>query len=185
MSMGLETVVNDVMDAAQAEVSKMDSEADAEVSLILEEARQNAKRIMGERLAKAEDDIKKIRQQELSSANLEVKRTLLNARKELLDKVYVQSVDAISNLSPEKNEEILKALISKYEANGAKIYSNTRSEKLVKKLSSLEYAGNIDCIGGVIIENEDGTVKLDYTYDVILKSVNEQLLKKTSDTLFG
>ncbi len=183
--MGLETVVNDVMDAAQAEVSKMDSEANAEVSLILEEARQNAKKIMGERLAKAEDDIKKIRQQELSSANLEVKRTLLNARKELLDKVYVQSVDVISNLSPEKNEEFLKVLISKYETNGTKIYSNTESEKLVKKLSSLEYAGNIDCIGGVIIENEDGTVKLDYTYDVILKSVNEQLLKKTSDTLFG
>lgn len=183
--MGLETVVNDIMDAAQAEVSQMDSEADAEASLILEEARQNAKRIMGERLAKAEDDIKKIRQQELSSANLEVKRTLLNARKELLDKVYVQSVDAISNLSPEKNEEILKVLISKYEANGAKIYSNTGSERIVKKLSSLKYAGNIDCIGGIIIENEDGTVKLDYTYDVILKSVNEQLLKKTSDTLFG
>ncbi|MDY0386328.1 MAG: V-type ATP synthase subunit E [Methanolobus sp.] len=183
--MGLETVVNDVMDAAQAEVSQMDSKADAEVSQILEEARQNAKKIMGERLAKAEDDIKKIRQQELSSANLEVKRTLLNARKELLDKVYVQSIDAISNLSPKKNEAFLKALINKHEANGIKIYSNTGSEKLVKKLSSLEYAGNIDCIGGVVIENEDGTVKLDYTYDVILKGVNEQLLKKTSDTLFG
>ncbi|MDI3486087.1 MAG: V/A-type H+/Na+-transporting ATPase subunit, partial [Methanolobus sp.] len=79
--MGLETVVKDIMDAAQAEVSKLDSEADAEVALILDEAKQNAKRIMGERLAKAEDDIKKIRQQEISSANLEVKRTLLNARK--------------------------------------------------------------------------------------------------------
>ena len=183
--MGLETVVKDIMDAAQAEVSKMDSEADAEVALILDEAKQNAKRIMGERLAKAEDDIKKIRQQEISSANLEVKRTLLNARKEILEKVYVQAVETISEFSPEKNETLLKELITTYEANGSKIYSNAASEEIVKKLSSLEYAGNIDCLGGVVIENEDGTIRLDYTYDVILKSVNERLLKQTSDILFG
>jgi V/A-type H+-transporting ATPase subunit E len=183
--MGLETVVKDIMDAAQAEVSKLDSEADAEVSLILEEAKQNAKKIMGESLAKAEDDIKKIRQQEISSANLDVKRTLLNARKEILEKVYVQAVETISAFSPEKNEELLKSLIDNYGSNGTKIYSNMESEEIVKKLSSLEYAGNIDCLGGVVIENEDGTIRLDYTYDVILKSVNERLLKQTSDILFG
>ncbi len=183
--MGLETVVTEIMDAAQAEVSRLDSEADAEVSLILDEAKQNAKKIMGERLAKAEDDIKKIRQQELSSANLEVKRTLLNARKEILEKVYVQAVETISAFSPEKNEELLKELIDQYGSNGTRIYSNSGSEEIVKNLSSLEYAGNIDCLGGVVIENEDGTIRLDYTYDVILKSVNERLLKQTSDILFG
>ncbi|WP_292469071.1 V-type ATP synthase subunit E [Methanolobus sp.] len=183
--MGLETVVKDIMDAAKADVSKTDSEAEAEVSLILDEAKQNAKRIMGERLAKAEDDIKKVRKQEISSANLEVKRTLLNARKEVLEKVYVQAVETISAFSPEKNEELLKELITKNESNGSRIYSNAESEELVKKLSSLEYAGNINCLGGVIIENEDATIRLDYTYDVILKSVNERLLKQTSDTLFG
>ncbi|MCD4704024.1 MAG: hypothetical protein K8R64_07010 [Methanosarcinaceae archaeon] len=56
---------------------------------------------------------------------------------------------------------------------------------MVKKLSSLEYAGNIDCIGGVVIENEDGTIRLDYRYDVILKNVYEHSLKNTSEILFG
>ncbi|WP_406656785.1 V-type ATP synthase subunit E [Methanolobus sp. ZRKC2] len=183
--MGLETVVKDIMDAAQAEVAQLDSEADAEVSQIIDEAKQSAKKIMGESLAKAEDDIKKIRQQEISSANLEVKRTLLNARKEVLEKVYTQAEESITAFSPEKNKELLKSLIEKYEASGKKIYSNAGSEEIVKELSSLEYAGNIECLGGVIIENEDGTVRLDYTYDVILKSVNEQLLRQTSDILFG
>ncbi|WP_406671182.1 V-type ATP synthase subunit E [Methanolobus sp. ZRKC4] len=183
--MGLETVVKDIMDAAQAEVAQLDSEADAEVSQIIDEAKQSAKKIMGESLAKAEDDIKKIRQQEISSANLEVKRTLLNARKEVLEKVYTQAEESISTFSPEKNEELLKSLIESYESSGNRIYSDAGSEEIVKKLSSLEYAGNIECLGGVIIENEDGTVRLDYTYDVILKSVNEQLLRQTSDILFG
>lgn len=183
--MGLEIVVKDIMDSAKAEVSKLEREADAEASLILEDARQNAKKIIGERLAKAEDDIQKMRQQEVSSANLEVKRTLLNARKELLEDVYTRAERSISAFSSEKNEELLRSIIKNNEASGKRIYSNAASEKIVKKLSSLEYAGNIDCLGGVVIENEDGTVRLDYTYDVILKGVNEQLLKQTSDILFG
>ena len=183
--MGLETVVKDIMDAAQAEVTQLDSEADAEATAILDEAKQSAKKIMGESLAKAEDDIKKIRQQEISSANLEVKRTLLNARKDVLEKVYTQTEESIAAFSPEKNKELLTALLEKYGASGKRIYSNAESEEIVKELSSLEYAGNIECLGGVIIENEDGTVRLDYTYDVILKSVNEQLLRQTSDILFG
>lgn len=183
--MGLEIVVKDIMDAAQAEVARLNREADAEASLILEDARQNAKKIVGERLAKAEDDIRKMRQQETSSANLEVKRTLLNARKELLEDVYARAEKSIAAFSPEKNRELLKSIIEKNEASGKRIYSNAASENLVRELTSLEYAGNIDCLGGVVIENEDGTVRLDYTYDVILRSVSEQLLKQTSDILFG
>lgn len=183
--MGLETVVKDIMDVAQAEVSRINAEADAEASNISDEARQSAKKIMGNKLAQAEDDIKKLRQQEISSANLEVKRTLLNARKEVLDKVYSQSADLIANMSASKNKELLKAIIDKYQGNGAKIYSNKDSEKLVTKLSSLTYAGNIDCIGGVVIENEDSTIRLDYTYDIILESVNDKSMKQISDILFG
>lgn len=183
--MGLETVVKDIMDAAEAEVAQLNREADAEATLILDEAKQNAKKIMGERLAKAEDDIAKLWQQETSSANLEVKRTLLNARKEVLEEVYTQAEENIAAFSPEKNRELLKSLIENNEASGKRIYSNAESEEIVKELSSLEYAGNIECLGGVIIENEDGTVRLDYTYDGILKSVNEQLLRQTSDILFG
>ncbi|MDO9518101.1 MAG: V-type ATP synthase subunit E [Methanosarcinaceae archaeon] len=183
--MGLETVVKDIMDVANTEASKINGEADAEVSSILDEARQNAKKIMGDRLVKVEDDIKKLRQQEISSANLEVKRTMLNARKEVLDKVYSQSIEIIKDLPSSKNEELLKAIIDKYQGSGAKIYSNKDSEKLVKKLSSLIYAGNIDCIGGVVIENEDSTIRLDYTYDVILDSLNDNSMKQISDILFG
>ncbi|MCL7410933.1 MAG: V-type ATP synthase subunit E [Methanosarcinaceae archaeon] len=183
--MGLETVVKDITDVAQAEVSRINAQADAEVSKILDEARHEAKKIMDNRLAKSEDDIKKLRQQEISSANLEVKRTMLNARKEVLDEVYSQSAVQIANLPASKNEELLKAIIDKHQVNGAKIYSNKDSKKLVEKLSSLTYAGNIDCIGGVVIENEDSTIRLDYTYDIILDSVNDKSMKQISDILFG
>lgn len=183
--MGLETVVKDILDVAQNEKSEINAGADAEVSRIIDEARQTAKKIMGESLSKAEDDIKKIRQQEISSSNLEVKRAILNARKEVLENVYQQVVEKIATLSPSKNEELLKTIIEKQQGNGSRIYSNRDSEDIVKRLSSLEYAGNIECIGGVVIENEDGTIRLDYTYDLLLRNVNDQSLKQLSGILFG
>jgi V/A-type H+-transporting ATPase subunit E len=84
-----------------------------------------------------------------------------------------------------KAEKLLSVLIEKYKADGVRIYSNKNSEAIVKKLSSLSYAGNIDSIGGVVQENKDGTVRLDFTYDSILKNVYERSLKQISDILHG
>jgi V/A-type H+/Na+-transporting ATPase subunit E len=141
--------------------------------------------MLGDSLAKVEEDLQKLHQQVISSANLEVKRITLNKRKELLDNVYSQTVESIKSMPASKNEKLLKHIIDKYEASGDKIYSSKASEETVRKLSSLTYAGNIDCIGGVVLENEDGTVRLDYTYDSILKNVYERSLKQISDILYG
>jgi len=84
-----------------------------------------------------------------------------------------------------KKEELLKNIINKYEASGARVYSSKDSEDIVKKLTSLSYAGNLDAIGGIVLENEDGTVRLDFTYDSILKNVYERSLKQISDILYG
>jgi V/A-type H+-transporting ATPase subunit E len=110
---------------------------------------------------------------------------MLNARKEVLEKVYNQAFNEIAGLPADKQEKLLKNIIESHESEGTRIYSNKESEDMVKKLSSLEYAGNIDCVGGVVIESEDGSIRLDYTYDEILDSVYEQNLKQISDILFG
>ncbi|AAM07503.1 TPA: V-type ATP synthase subunit E [Methanosarcina acetivorans] len=183
--MGLEIVIKDIQEGARAEVSRINTEADAKASEITNEAKEVQKKMLGDSLAKVEEDLQKLHQQVISSANLEVKRITLNKRKELLDNVYSQTVESIKSMPASKNEKLLKHIIDKYEASGDKIYSSKASEETVRKLSSLTYAGNIDCIGGVVLENEDGTVRLDYTYDSILKNVYERSLKQISDILYG
>jgi V/A-type H+/Na+-transporting ATPase subunit E len=183
--MGLDIVVKDIQEGARAEVSRIKAEGDAKASEILNEAKEVQKKMLGDSLAKAEEDLQNLHQQVISSANLEVKRITLNKRKDLLDKVYSQSVESIKSMPASKKEELLKHIINKYEASGARIYSSKASEETVKKLSSLTYAGNIDSIGGVVLENEDRTVRLDFTYDSILKNVYERSLKQISDILYG
>ena len=183
--MGLDIVLRDIQSGAQAEVSTIKAEADTKVSEILNEAKDALKKMLGDSLAQAEEDLKKLHQQVISSANLEVKRIRLNKRKELLDQVYNNMFESIKSMPASKAEKLLSALIEKHKADGVRIYSNKNSETIVKKLSSLSYAGNINSIGGIVQENEDGTVRLDFTYDSILKNVYERSLKQISDILHG
>ena len=183
--MGLEIVLNDITEGAREDVRRINSEADSVSNLIIGEARQASKEALGSRLAEVEEKLEQQRQQVLSSANLEVKRIVLNKRKALLDQIYDQALEQVKELPADKNEDYLKALIKANEKDGHTIYSNKASEKIVKKASSLEYGGNIDCIGGIVIENENGTIRLDFTYDLILKNAYDRSLKAISDILNG
>jgi Archaeal/vacuolar-type H+-ATPase subunit E len=183
--MGLEIVLNDITEGAKEDVRRINDEAESVSNLIIGEARQASKEALGSRLADVEAKLEQQRQQVLSSANLEVKRIVLNKRKALLDQIYDQALEQVRELPADKNEEYLKALIVANEKDGHRIYSNKDSEKIVKKASSLEYGGNIDCIGGIVIENENGTIRLDFTYDLILKNSYDRSLKAISDILNG
>ena len=92
--MGLDIVIKDIQSGAQTEVSKIKAEADAKVSEILNEARDAQKKMLGDNLAQAEEDLKNLHQQVISSANLEVKRVRLNKRKDILDQVYDKTLES-------------------------------------------------------------------------------------------
>ena len=130
--MGLEIVVKDIQEGARAEVSRIKAEGDAKASEIINEAKEIQKKTLGDSLAKAEEDLQSLHQQVISSANLEVKRITLNKRKELLDTVYNQTVENIKSMPASKKEELLKSILDKYEASGARAYSFKESDELVK-----------------------------------------------------
>jgi V/A-type H+-transporting ATPase subunit E len=183
--MGLENVVNDILEQARAEVSTVNSEADVETAAIINAANEEKKKMVEIRQAEIDARIEIMHKQEMSSAHLEIKRATLNAKKAVLDKVFQSAKDAISSMPSEKNVTLLKAILDKYGTSGTRVYSNGRDAKLVQEMTDLTYMDEIDCIGGIIIENDDGTVRLDYTFDTILNNVSEQTLKQISDILFG
>jgi V/A-type H+-transporting ATPase subunit E len=183
--MGLDAIFEEIKAKGRAEADRINGETSQEVSKIIADAQASAAKIKAAREETVKKEIDRMRQQELSSANLEVKKLRLNARKEILDEVYESAKDSISKLTSEKNQIILKLIIEKNESGNSKIFSRGKDKTTVKKMTKLEFAGEIDCIGGVVIENKDGTEVLDFRYDMILKNVNEQSLKQVSDILFG
>lgn len=180
--MGLEIVLKEIEVSINNEIMLINSEALKKSEEIIEEARKQVRESLGSQLANIEEHILKKQQQIISSSNLEVKRLQLNKKRELLDLVYSKTVETINSMT-QTNEKLLEELIKKHESSGSKIYSNKKTEHIVRKLSKLHYAGTIDCICGIVIENEDGSIKEDYTYDLILKNVYERSLKAISEIL--
>ncbi|MCK4459607.1 MAG: V-type ATP synthase subunit E [Methanosarcinales archaeon] len=182
--MGLENVVSDILKSAQDEVSAITAERDSEVSKIIEEAKRRGERITGEMVASAEAEAGRISKQELSGANLEVRRMILNMRKEILDETYRQALKRIRELD---SASLLRSLINAQSGDATRVYSSQQDRPTVEQLCtdrSINYAGDIDCIGGILLETDDRTVRLDYTFDTIMDEVSERSMKRVSQILF-
>ncbi len=180
--MGLEVVVKDVLARGEAEATRIKQEGVDEANAIIAGAENTARQLLDEKREQAVELIERRRNREISSANLEVKRAILNAKKELLDKVYDEAVGVLASLPESERETIIKKLLES-QTESTRVFSNTNDESLVKRISRLEYGGTIPCSGGIMLENEDGTVIRDLTFDTLLKSVREKSLKQLREIL--
>jgi V/A-type H+-transporting ATPase subunit E len=132
--------------------------------------------------------------QDVSAANLLVKRELLNTQKALLDQVYETTRKDIAALPESFHREAIKKLLTeaKKEIPAGTIYCNARDVAAAKAViaENPDFAGfklgepvNID--GGLLIEGAGAELQIDYSYRTFLSKVWESGLKDASDILFG
>jgi V/A-type H+-transporting ATPase subunit E len=141
--MGLDTIVNDILEKARTESEAILNDANAEADKIIAAAQAKSSKHREEQEEAARREVERLKQQEISGANLEVKRAVLNARKDLLDEVYRQAVERLQNLPVDKQSSILEAIIKKHASDGDRIYSNEKDKLLITSISNNEYAGTI------------------------------------------
>lgn len=180
--MGLEVVVKDVLARGAEEAKRIKQEGTDEANAIIERAENTARQTLKERRTQSVLQIERRKNREISSANLEVKRAILNAKKELLDKVYDEALQALAALPESERETIIGRLLESH-ADSKRVFSNKSDEPLVRRITGLEYGGTILCSGGIVLENADGTVIHDLTFETLLKSVRETSLKQLLEIL--
>jgi V/A-type H+-transporting ATPase subunit E len=184
--MGLDTVVKNISEKTEAECKDIAAKAAAETATIKTAAAAEATQASAGIMAMADQSVSKMRQRELSSAKLDVKKSRLNAEKDVLDEVHAGFVKQLSALPQEKKADMLRKLIAlaKKDISTGKIYSNAADAELVKG-QGYEFGGTIDCTGGILVTSEDGSINLDYTFDSILEEVWSGSMKRISDILFA
>lgn len=180
--MGLEAVKEEILNSAKEEANSLIAEARKEANRIAKEAEKKIEELQ----AKSESETKKafetIKRQELASAELENKKMLLEAKKQIIDATFAEARKKLESLDDKKREAIMKKLLerAKSEMEAAKIYCSKRDAKLAKGVN----VQAADITGGLIAENEDGTVRIDYTFDTMLQSIKERELQNISKLLF-
>lgn len=180
--MGLETVKEEILNSAKEQANSLIAEARKEASRIAKETEKKIEDLQ----AKSESETKKafdiIKRQELASAELENKKMLLEAKKQIIESVFAEARKKLENLDDKKREAIMKKLLekAKSEMEAAKFYCSKRDAKLAKGMN----VQAADIIGGLIAENGDGTVRIDYTFDTMLQNIKERELQNISKLLF-
>ncbi|TAJ45788.1 V-type ATP synthase subunit E family protein [Methanofollis fontis] len=191
--MGLEAVVGDIKEKGRKEVAAIQAETQAGVKRILEEAQEQAAEIKQKANEEAERDVQRIVNQEVSAANLAVRREMLNAEKDTLSRVHDDTLAAIAGLPAEIHAQALRTLLPEAAAaiKGGVVYCNARDIPTVKEilaenkdLTEFSIGAPIDIDGGAVVESADGRMKIDQSYRTFLETVWESGLKDASDILF-
>jgi V/A-type H+-transporting ATPase subunit E len=191
--MELEAVALDIRDKAKRDTLAIQEETQKETERILSLAQERA----GEIRLGTEGDVNRqaarMADLEISSANLAVKRMLLNTQKDLLDQVYRATLDAIGRLPESFRRDTIKNLLAraKKEIHEGSVFCSERDNPALKgilssgsEFSGFRYGGSVDIPGGIIVESANGQLKIDYSYRTFLDRVWEAGLKDASDILF-
>jgi V/A-type H+-transporting ATPase subunit E len=181
--MGLEVVMGDVLAKGKEEANRILQEGTDEANATTSEAEQMARQLLAERREQIAEQIERRRRREISSTHLDVKRKILNTQKETLDDIYDRAKDTLSTLRESERESIIERLLES-QTEFKRVFSNKQDEPIVRRLTLLEYGGNITCAGGILFENEDGSVMRDLTFDSLLDSMRETSIKRVSEILF-
>jgi V/A-type H+-transporting ATPase subunit E len=182
--MALDAVVESILATSKDKVAQVNAEADQEVARTLNEARERAAEIKSRKQTEVGHAVEAVERREISSANLEVKRSELNVHKDLLEQARLKLLEKIQNLPKKENEAMLKKLLEPYNLKDMKAYSNKRDEAFVSSLAP-NYGGNLDIMGGVVVESKDGALRYDLTYETLAREVFNNRMKEVSRILFG
>ena len=191
--MSLEHVVDDIKAEARARAEEIHADTEDEAEAIIAEAEADAEAIKDERAAEVERRIDQEREQALSSAKLEAKQQRLEARRDVLDDVREQVESALAELSGEKRKSLTRSLLEDAAVefdDGATVgvYGRSEDKALIEELltdyDGFSFAGERECLGGVVVESETARVRVNNTFDSVLDTVWDENLKELSAHLF-
>lgn len=183
--MSLETFVQVILDKGKAEAGEIIAQARADAERMLSEIRAEGAKAVGEAEERARQAAERKRVQDLARAELETRKIVLAAQKDALDEVYQRALARLGTLR--ENASFLQTLLKANEAewkSGGRVYSNARDAAVVKGLVGKAYAGSIECEGGLVIENADGTRRVDLRYESILRDVWNDSVREVAEVLW-
>ncbi len=181
--MGLEAVKEEIIRNARKQEEALLAEARQKAAEIIKDAGKEIEMLREKSEAEAKRIMEIIKKQELASAELESKKMLLEAKKQLINQVFAEAQKKIEALDAKKRAAYMDKLLEKArkDIEVAKVYCSKKDANLPKGAD----VAAADMIGGLIAENSYGTVRVDYSFESMLQSIKENELQSISKILFG
>ncbi|MCX6707772.1 MAG: V-type ATP synthase subunit E family protein [Candidatus Woesearchaeota archaeon] len=184
--MGLEELKREILEKASAEAGRIIKEGESEAWKIAKDTDSQIKDLRDKSDAETSKLIESMERKEVSGAEFDAKKAKLDRKKEMVEKAFSNAVKALSDMPDKKREQYLKKLVekAKKEIDVSFVYANSDDRKIVEKMSGVKYK-QADISGGIIAENKDGSIRVDYSYDELLDSIKKESMQEIAEKLFG
>jgi len=190
--MSLDTVAEDIREEARARAEEIRAEAEDRADDVVADAEAEAETIRSERSAEVEREVEQEREQSLSSAKLEAKQSRLEARRDLLEEVREDVEAAVAGLEGDERETLTRELLDdaadEFDGGSVRVSGRADEQELLESIladyDGFEYAGEYDCLGGVVVESDASRIRVNNTFDSVLDDVWEDNLRNVSERLF-
>lgn len=181
--MGLEAVKDEIIGNAKSREESLLAEAREESSKIMKEAEDKIEQFREKSDAEIKGIIDVLKKQELASAELENKKMILETKKQLIENVFTEAKKKLDGLSTEKRRAYIKKLFekAKKDLGVVNVYCNKKDLGFLKDSN----AKTADIAGGLIAENKDGTISVDYSFETLVQSIKESELQSINKLLFS
>lgn len=179
--MGIQEVSAEILRGAEEEAKRIEKSAQEEADRLLREAKAQASALKesAERSLKAE--LEQLERREISVAELESRHAVLQARHELIARVFGSAEKAIMEWDEHKRRAHLSLLLDRAKRSFAvgRVHASPSDARLAGGSPA-----PTPMLGGIVAESEDGAERLDMSYDAFLKELREKKLKEVADILF-
>ncbi len=181
--MGLEAVKEEVLNSAKEQSNSIIADGRKEASRLMKDAEKKIEELKSKSEAELKKSCDAIKRKEIASAELEAKKMLLDTKKQIIDSVFEEAARSLQGLDDRKREGFIKKLFekAKKDLDVAFVYCSKNDAKFLKGVN-VEPA---NIAGGIIAENKEKTIRVNYSFDTILQSVKETELQNISKILFG
>jgi V/A-type H+-transporting ATPase subunit E len=185
--MGLEKLVEDILRKGEEQAQEIIRQGEADRD---EQVRSVDAEIVASRekaFRRLEALISQLEQHELSSAELESRKMLLAAQREVLEDLKERSLAELAAYPPEKKLALYAKLFAKAKRilGDCYVYSNKADGASLRPPPGIASGGTIDCTGGLVFESKDRSVRLDYRFETMLEEVWGHKMNEIYTQLFG
>ena len=193
--MSLDKLASEIESMAKAEAKVVSKEAKAEAKRIGDEAKDSVAEYRDAAINQAEKMSDRIAVESIAAARQRNQKRLLVARRAELDATWSEVMSQVGEADLKGREDILLSLIKMADVESVDdmvLRPVAVDREALTDLSEnsglsndFQMGGDIDGLGGFVLESQDGSVLMDYRFEGRLRDAWEASLGEINNKLFG
>jgi len=192
--MGMEKISDAILDKVRVEAQDIIKEAEEKARERVEKAKRQREAKLEEEKGKLIEEAKEEATRILAQSSITARRELLLAKTRIIDEIINRVKKTLSVISGDESSplDLIKEAINTLDTDKARIYVSPKDVSSVRKslkgdkqlADRITEIREFDGTGGVIVESNDGKIRIDNTYDTRLEMLLPKLLPEIGKELF-